>query len=325
MSKRALTGVKPTGTFHVGNYLGAVKPALELADSGYECFYFIANYHSVTTLHDAKSLSELTYHHTASWLALGSQEKNVTLYLQSDIPQIFEMAWVLSCFTTKGLLERAHAYKDAVARGDKVINHGLFSYPVLMAADIVSFDADFVPVGKDQKQHVEIARDIAGAFNTTFAQDVLRLPAPLIREEVMTVPGIDGQKMSKSYNNIIPVFATPDEIRKVVAKVKTDSSRVEDPKDPDKCIIYNIYKLLASTDETQALRKRYLDGGLSWKEAKDYLADVVINNFAPARERYNELLKDRTQIDKILKQNANKAKAIAEATLSRVRKTIGIL
>jgi len=324
MSKRALTGVKPTGTFHIGNYLGAVRPALELADSGYECFYFIANYHSLTTLNDKKQMEELTYHHTASWLALGAQEKSITLYLQSDIPQIFEMAWVLSCFTTKGLLERAHAYKDAVARGDKVINHGLFSYPVLMAADIVTFDTNFVPVGKDQKQHVEIARDIAGAFNKVFGS-VLQLPQPLITEEVMTVPGIDGQKMSKSYNNIIPVFSTPDEIRKIIAKVKTDSSKVEEPKDPDKDTLYNIYKLLASADEVKALRKRYLDGGLSWKEAKDTLADMIINYFAPARTRYNDLMNNKPEIHKILKANAEKAKVVAEGTLKRVRNAIGII
>jgi len=324
MSKRALTGVKPTGTFHIGNYLGAVRPALELADSGYECFYFIANYHSLTTLNDKKQMEELTYHHTASWLALGAQEKNITLYLQSDIPQIFEMAWVLSCFTTKGLLERAHAYKDAVARGYKVINHGLFSYPVLMAADIVTFDTNFVPVGKDQKQHVEIARDIAGAFNNTFGS-VLQLPQPLIREEVMTVPGTDGQKMSKSYNNIIPVFATPDEIRKIISKVKTDSSKVEEPKDPDKCILYNVYKLLAPADKVQALRKRYLDGGMSWKEAKDTLADMVIDYFAPARTRYDDLMNNKAEIHKILKANAEKAKVIAEGTMARVRKAIGII
>jgi len=324
MSKRALTGVKPTGTFHIGNYLGAVRPALELADSGYECFYFIANYHSLTTLNDKKQMEELTYHHTASWLALGAQEKNITLYLQSDIPQIFELAWVLSCFTTKGLLERAHAYKDAVARGDKVINHGLFSYPVLMAADIVTFDTNFVPVGKDQKQHVEIARDIAGAFNNVFG-DVLQLPEPLIREEVMTVPGIDGQKMSKSYNNIIPVFATPDEIRKVVAKIKTDSTKVDEPKDPDKCIIYNIYKLLAASEDVKKMRKRYLDGGLSWKEAKDALSDVIINHFAPARDRYNDLMNDKSKIQKILKTNAEKAKGIAAKTIERVRSAVGII
>ena len=324
MSKRALTGVKPTGTFHIGNYLGAVRPALELADSGYECFYFIANYHSLTTLNDKKQMEELTYHHTASWLALGAQQKNITLYLQSDIPQIFELAWVLSCFTTKGLLERAHAYKDAVARGDKVINHGLFSYPVLMAADIVTFDANFVPVGKDQKQHVEIARDIAGAFNSTFGS-VLQLPQPLITEEVMTVPGIDGQKMSKSYNNIIPVFSTPDEIRKIIAKVKTDSSKVEEPKDPDKDTLYNIYKLLASADDVKAFRKRYVDGGLSWKEAKDTLADKVIDYFAPARARYNELMNNKVEIHKILKANAEKAKVVAEGTLARVRKAVGII
>lgn len=324
MSKRALTGVKPTGTFHIGNYLGAVRPALELADSGYECFYFIANYHSLTTLNDKKQMEELTYQHTASWLALGSQEKKITLYLQSDIPQVFELTWVLSCFTTKGLLERAHAYKDAVARGDKVINHGLFSYPVLMAADIVTFDANFVPVGKDQKQHVEIARDIAGAFNNAFGS-VLQLPEPLIREEVMTVPGIDGQKMSKSYNNIIPVFATPDEIRKIIARVKTDSSKVEDPKDPDACIIYNIYKLLAPSDKVKAFRKRFTDGGLSWKEAKDTLAEMIIDHFAPARARYNDLMNDKTEIQKILKANAEKARIVASATLSRVRKAIGII
>jgi tryptophanyl-tRNA synthetase len=324
MSKRALTGVKPTGTFHIGNYLGAVRPALELADKGYECFYFIANYHSLTTLNDKKQMEELTYHHTASWLALGSQEKKITLYLQSDIPQVFELAWVLSCFTTKGLLERAHAYKDAVARGDKVINHGLFSYPVLMAADIVTFDTNFVPVGKDQKQHVEIARDIAGAFNQAFGA-VLQLPEPLIREEVMTVPGIDGQKMSKSYNNIIPVFATPDEIRKIIARVKTDSSKVEDPKDPDACLIYNIYKLLAPSDKVSAFRKRFLDGGLSWKEAKDTLADLIIDHFAPARARYNDLMNDKAEIQKILKTNAEKARTIASATLARVRKAIGII
>lgn len=324
MSKRALTGVKPTGIFHIGNYLGAVRPALELADKGYECFYFIANYHSLTTLNDKKQMEELTYHHTASWLALGSQEKKITLYLQSDIPQVFELAWVLSCFATKGLLERAHAYKDAVARGDKVISHGLFSYPVLMAADIVAFDANFVPVGKDQKQHVEIARDIAGAFNSAFGS-VLQLPEPLIREDVMTVPGIDGQKMSKSYNNIVPIFATPDEIRKVIARVKTDSSKVEDPKDPDTCIIYNIYKLLAPSDKVATFRKRFLDGGLSWKEAKDTLADMIIDNFAPARARYNDLMNDRTEIQKILKTNAEKARAVASVTLSRVRKAIGII
>jgi tryptophanyl-tRNA synthetase len=269
-------------------------------------------------------MEELTYHHTASWLALGSEEKKITLYLQSDIPQVFELAWVLSCFTTKGLLERAHAYKDAVARGDKVINHGLFSYPVLMAADIVTFDANYVPVGKDQKQHVEIARDIAGAFNQAFGA-VLQLPEPLIREEVMTVPGIDGQKMSKSYNNIIPVFASPDEIKKIIARVKTDSSKVEDPKDPDACIIYNIYKLLAPADQVKAFRKRFTDGGLSWKEAKDTLADMIIDHFAPARARYNDLMNDKGEILKILKKNEEKAVTVASATLARVRKAIGII
>lgn len=323
--KRALTGVKPTGIFHIGNYLGALKPALELADNNYETFYFIANYHALTTMHSKKDLEELTYKHVASWLAFGSQEKNVTLYLQSDIPEIFELAWVLSCFATKGLLERSHAYKDAVARGDKVINHGLFSYPVLMAADIVAFDTDYVPVGKDQKQHVEIARDIVGAFNTSFGSEILKAPQPLIKEEVMVIPGIDGEKMSKSYNNIIPVFAEPEEIRKVVARVKTDSSKLEEPKDPDKNIIYNIYKLLASKSEIEALRTRFLNGGLGWKEAKDLLADKIIESFKEPRIKYKEILNDKVKIDRILASNAEYARETASKVMSRVRESIGII
>lgn len=323
--KRALTGVKPTGIFHIGNYLGALKPALELADSNYETFYFIANYHAITTMHSRKDLEELTYSHVASWLAFGSQEKNVTLYLQSDVPEIFELAWVLSCFTTKGLLERAHAYKDAVAKGDKVINHGLFSYPVLMAADIVAFDTDFVPVGKDQKQHVEIARDIVGAFNTTFGSEILKAPQPLIKEDVMVIPGIDGEKMSKSYNNIIPVFAEENEIRKIVARIKTDSSKPEEPKDPDKNIIYNIYKLLASKPEVDILRSRFVKGGLGWKEAKDILADTIINNFKDARLRYKEILADRERIRSLLTKNAEHARETSSKVMSRVREAIGIV
>ncbi|MEI6080434.1 MAG: tryptophan--tRNA ligase [bacterium] len=322
--KRSLTGVKPTGTFHIGNYLGALKPALGLADKGYETFYFIANYHALTTMHSKKELEELTYKHVAAWLAFGSQEKNVTLYLQSDVPEIFELAWVLSCFATKGLLERAHAYKDAVAKGDKVINHGLFSYPVLMAADIVAFEADYVPVGKDQKQHVEIARDIVGAFNTTFG-DVLKAPEPMIMEDVMVVPGIDGEKMSKSYNNIIPVFATADEIRKIVARVKTDSSKVEDPKDPDKDIIYNIYKLFAPKPDVEALRKRYTQGGLGWKEAKDILATTIIDYFDEPRRRYNEIISDKNSIEKILRDNAAKARQTSSMVMNKVRDAVGIV
>ena len=324
MSKRALTGVKPTGIFHIGTYLGAVKPAFELVDSGYEAFYFIANYHALTTLNKKQEMEDLTYMHTAAWLAFGAQEKNITLYLQSDIPEIFELAWVLSCFATKGLLERAHAYKDAVAKGDKTINHGLFSYPVLMAADIVAFDADFVPVGKDQKQHVEIARDIAGAFNNTYG-NILKQPQPLIREDVMVVPGLDGQKMSKSYNNIIPVFAEPDQIRKLTSRIKTDSSKVEDPKDPDKCIVFNIYKLFASVSDAESLRKRYVTGGMSWKEAKDLLADELIKNFEEPRRRYDEILKDKAGIRNILLKNSEHARAICGPVMKRVRDAIGIL
>lgn len=324
MSKRALTGVKPTGIFHIGNYLGAVRPAFDLVDQGYEAFYFIANYHALTTLNKKQEMEELTYMHTAAWLAFGAQEKNITLYLQSDIPEIFELSWVLSCFATKGLLERAHAYKDAVAKGDKVINHGLFSYPVLMAADIIAFDADYVPVGKDQKQHVEIARDIAGAFNVIYG-DILKQPQPLIKEDVMTVTGLDGQKMSKSYNNVIPVFAEPDEIRKLTAKIKTDSSKIEDPKDPDKCNVFNIYKLFASQENTEALRKKYLAGGMSWKEAKDLLAEELINQFKEPRRKYLEAMSDKIMIRRVLLNNAEKARTVCKPVMNRVRQAIGIL
>jgi len=324
VSKRALTGVKPTGILHVGNYLGAMKPALELSDAGYETFYFIANHHALTTLHNKENLKELTYHHAASWLAFGSEEKKVTLYLQSDIPEIFELSWVLSCCTTKGLLERAHAYKDAVARGDKVINHGLFSYPVLMAADIIVLDADYVPVGKDQKQHVEIARDIAGAFNTEYGH-VLKLPEPLIKQDVMTVPGIDGEKMSKSYNNIIPVFAEPDEIRKLIAKVKTDSTGADEPKDAEKSIIYNIYKLIATKNDAADLKSKLEKGSMSWKDAKATLADGLIKYFDEPRRKYNDLINDRAGISKILKKNAEKARAISTAVIKRVREAVGIV
>jgi tryptophanyl-tRNA synthetase len=322
--KRALTGIKPTGTLHIGNYLGSIKPALELSEKGYQAYYFIANYHALTTMHSKKELEELTYMHAAAWLAFGSQDKGVTLYLQSDIPEIFELSWILSCFTTKGLLERAHAYKDAIAKGEKTVNLGVFTYPVLMGADIIAFDTDYVPVGKDQKQHVEIARDIAGSFNNVFG-DVLKLPEPLINESVMTVPGIDGEKMSKSYNNIIPVFAEPEEIRKITARIKTDSSRVEDPKDPDKCIIYNIYKLFAKDTDVKTLRKKYTDGGLSWKDAKEALAEELINYFAEARLKYKEMLSDKTAIRKILSDNAGKARLLASGVLKRVRDVIGVV
>ncbi|MBN1115462.1 MAG: tryptophan--tRNA ligase, partial [Oligoflexia bacterium] len=270
--RRTLTGIKPSGELHLGNYLAALKPVLELADSGYEAFCFIANYHAITLPIRAEDLSENTYTHIANWLAFGAdKKKGVVFYLQSDIPEIFELTWILSCYTSKGLLDRSHAYKDAISKNKKAVNLGLYAYPVLMAADILAFDTDVVPVGKDQKQHVEIARDIAGAFNFEYKEDVLRLPEPLIRENVKTVPGVDGEKMSKSYNNIIPVFAEPDKIRKLVAKIKTDSSLPGDPKDPGKCIIFSIYKLFAQDSDVEDLRKRYISGGLGWKDAKALL------------------------------------------------------
>ena len=249
MKQIALTGLKPSGSPHIGNYLGMLKPSLELAEK-FQALYFIPDYHALTTVRDRKQLADLTYQAAATWLALGLNPDEGIIYRQSDIPEVFELAWALSCFTTKGLLNRSHAYKaivdDNIAAGreeDKNINVGLFTYPVLMAADILLFGTHFVPVGLDQQQHLEITRDVALTFNKNYG-DVLTIPEAVIRKEVMTIPGIDGRKMSKSYNNVIPIFAPPDQVLKPVKRIVTDSKRPEEPKDPDECNIFAIYRHL---------------------------------------------------------------------------------
>ena len=274
MKQITLTGIKPTGQPHIGNYLGMIKPALELAKD-FQALYFIADYHALTTVRDKKQLAHLTYQATATWLALGLNPDEVIFYRQSDIPEVFELSWVLSCFTTKGLLNRAHAYKaivdDNIAEGreeDKNINAGLFTYPVLMAADILLFGTHIVPVGLDQQQHLEITRDIALTFNKNYG-NVLTIPEAVIRKEVMTIPGIDGRKMSKSYNNVIPIFAPSNQVRKPVMRIVTDSKRPEDPKDPDNCNIFAIYRHLAEADAVETKRKLYLEGGTRvWRDEK---------------------------------------------------------
>jgi len=325
----ALTGLKPSGSPHIGNYLGMLKPSLELAEK-FQALYFIPDYHALTTVRDREQLANLTYQAAATWLALGLNPDEEIIYRQSDIPEVFELAWVLSCFTAKGLLNRAHAYKaivdDNIAEGreeDKNINVGLFTYPVLMAADILLFGTHVVPVGLDQQQHLEITRDIALTFNANYG-DVLTIPEAVIREEVMTIPGIDGRKMSKSYNNVIPIFAPSNQVRKPVMRIVTDSKRPEDPKDPDECNIFAIYRHLAATDAVAAKRELYLKGGLAYGEMKKELVALLETTFSEQRDRYNALMGNPDEINKILEKGAEKARDIAAPILAKVRKAVGV-
>ncbi len=329
MKQIALTGLKPSGSPHIGNYLGMLKPSLELAEK-FQALYFIPDYHALTTVRDRKQLADLTYQAAATWLALGLNPDEEIIYRQSDIPEVFELAWALSCFTTKGLLNRSHAYKaivdDNIAAGreeDKNINVGLFTYPVLMAADILLFGTHFVPVGLDQQQHLEITRDVALTFNKNYG-DVLTIPEAVIRKEVMTIPGIDGRKMSKSYNNVIPIFAPPDQVLKPVKRIVTDSKRPEEPKDPDECNIFAIYRHLADADAVDAKRKLYLEGGLAYGAMKEELFELLEATFSDKRDRYNALMDNLDELDKILETGAEKARDIARPILAKVRKAVGV-
>ena len=329
MKQIALTGLKPSGSPHIGNYLGMLKPSLELAEK-FQALYFIPDYHALTTVRDRKQLADLTYQAAATWLALGLNPDEGIIYRQSDIPEVFELAWALSCFTTKGLLNRAHAYKaiveDNIAAGreeDKNINIGLFTYPVLMAADILLFGTHFVPVGLDQQQHLEITRDVALTFNKNYG-NVLTIPEAVIRKEVMTIPGIDGRKMSKSYNNVIPIFAPPDQVLKPVKRIVTDSKRPEDPKDPDECNIFAIYQHFADADAIAAKRKLYLEGGLAYGAMKQELFELLESAFADKRDRYNALMNNTGELDRILEKGAEKARAIAAPIMAKVRKAVGM-
>jgi tryptophanyl-tRNA synthetase len=328
---RVLTGIKPTGSPHIGNLLGAIRPALGLAHQGLEAMYFIADYHALTTIKDAKELRQLTYEIAAAWLAFGLDPERTLFYRQSDIPEIFELAWVFTCFTSKGWMNKAHAYKAIVAEReaagetdiDAAINMGIYSYPILMAADILAFDIDLVPVGKDQVQHVEIARDIGQRINHTYGREVLRLPKAKIDDSTATVPGIDGRKMSKSYGNQIPLFAPPKQLKKIVSSIVTDSLPPEAPKDPDSSTIFAIYKAIATPEETRALAERYR-AGIGWGDAKKLLLERVEAELAAARMRYEALMADTAKIDALLAAGAAKARVTARATLDRVRGAIGI-
>ncbi len=326
----SLTGIKPTGSPHIGNFLGAIKPALELTEK-YDARYFIADYHALNSIRNPEELKNNVYEVAATWLACGLDPDKVILYKQSSVPQTFELATMLMAFTAKGLMNRAHSYKANVVENenkgkdpDFAINMGLYTYPVLMAADILLFDTDIVPVGKDQKQHIEMAVDIARVFNHNYKGEYIRIPEPSIGEDVKTVIGLDGRKMSKSYNNTIPMFLDSKKLRKTIMKIVTNSQPVEEPKDPEKCSVFSLYKLFASESKQENLRKRYIKGGIGWGEAKQELFETMEEIISPKRAIYNELMADKQKIDIILSEGAEKARSIASKKIESLRKTIGI-
>lgn len=322
MAKRSLTGIQPSGNIHLGNYLGMIRPAMEV-QAGHECLYFIADLHSLTSTRNPEVLRNSTYDAVATWLAVGFDYNRNILFRQSDVPLVTELTWYLSCCIGMGLLEKAHKFKDLTAKGEEV-NHGLFTYPVLMAADIVMYDVDIVPVGKDQKQHVEMARDMAGSFNALFGEGVLKLPEPSIREEVMLIPGLDGRKMSKSYGNEIPLFCSEKELRKKILSIKTDSTGLEEPKILKGTLVGDLFTLFAGKDQFSDLEQRLAAGGLGWGHAKDELFQAIDAQVREDRNRYNEIRKDEQALEKVLNQGGARAFEIGSKVLNRVRKAVGI-
>lgn len=319
---RVLSGVQSNGKLHLGNYLGAMKQHIELQAEN-ECFYFIANYHSLTTVQDADLLRRLTLDVALDYLAMGLDPEKACLFRQTDIPEVAELTWILSTVTGKGLLERATSYKDKIARGLSP-SMGLFSYPLLMAADILIYHSDVVPVGKDQVQHIEMTQDMAGYFNGAYGCDVLKRPEPRLNE-ALTVPGVDGQKMSKSYGNTINLFDDPKFTRKRIMSIKTDSTPLEAPKNPDTCNVFAIYKLLATAEESQALAERYREGGMGYGDAKKQLAEVVTRLLEPATEKRLQLEKDSDYVEDVLRTSAQKARRVAQGVMASVREACGLV
>lgn len=325
--KILLSGVKPTGRVHIGNYFGAMKQFVEMQNE-YDSYIFIADYHGMTTVQNKEQMSQGIIDVALDYLAIGLDPKKVVLFKQSDVPQVHELNWIFNCLTTMPYLMRAHAFKDAEAK-NKEINVGLFDYPLLMAADILIQDADVVPVGQDQKQHVEYARDTAEKFNRIFGgeaveKNILKMPEPLILKHVETVPGIDGRKMSKSYGNVIPLFATFDEIKKAVMSIPTDSKGVDEPKDTDTNHIFAIHKLLLNEAEKQVLAEKYRKGGMGYKEAKEGLIGALEAFIKPMRERRAMLAGDLDTVFDILKEGGKRASLRAEKKLKEIRQAVGV-
>lgn len=320
---RILTGIQSSGVPHLGNALGAIEPALERAQKAEnECFYFIADLHSLTSLRDAERRRESVRAVAAAWMALGLDVERHYFYRQSDIPEVTELTWYLSCYTPYPMLANAHSFKDKQDNLEEV-NAGLFTYPVLMAADILLYDAEEVPVGKDQKQHLEMTRDMAGALNHRSGKALLTLPEARISEAVMTIPGIDGRKMSKSYGNTIDIFAPAKTLKKQVMRIVTDSRELEEPKDPETCHVFALYAHLAAGPEIETMRERYRAGGYGYGHAKTELLRVIHERYDGARERYQALMEAPAQIEEALEAGARKVRPIAQATLGRVREALG--
>ncbi|RIW29270.1 tryptophan--tRNA ligase [Bacillus salacetis] len=324
-----LTGIKPTGHPHLGNYIGAIKPALEMAeDNRSQGIYFIADYHALNSVQDRQEFKEYTYEIAAAWLALGLDPDKVIFYRQSDVPEILELHWILSCMTPKGLMNRAHAYKAKVEENnlegndqDSGVNMGLFTYPILMASDILLFNSDQVPVGKDQVQHVEIARDIAENFNRTFGE-VLKLPQYVIEEETAVIPGLDGRKMSKSYGNTIPLFTEEKALKKLINKIVTDSTPPEEPKEVKGSSLFTLYKEFAAEDEIESMREKYRKG-IGWGQVKKEVFEVINRELREPRRKYYEYLEDTKALDEVLKRGAQEARSIAAVQLRKVKEMIG--
>src|SRR6195256_4501735 len=316
---RILSGIQPSGVLHIGNYFGMMRPAIELQKEG-ETFYFIADYHALTSVRDPKTLRENSRLVALDFLACGLDPEKGVLFRQSDVPQVTELAWILSTVAPMGLLERAHSYKDKLARG-MASTVGLFSYPVLMAADILIYDSDVVPVGKDQKQHIEITRDLAVKINENYGQ-VFKLPEPRIHPDTQVVPGLDGQKMSKSYGNNIDIFGDEKETRKRVMSIVTDSTPVEAPKDPERSTIIQLYSLFASKDEMASMLERFKKGGTGYGDFKKELFEKLWEYFAPMRKRREEILREKNYIDNVLARGAKRANEVANQVMQRVRAAV---
>ncbi len=321
--KRILSGVQPSGKTHVGNYLGAIRQHIEM-QKDYECFLFIADLHALTTVRDAELMRKQSYELAVAYLALGLDPKKTAFFKQSSLPEHAELCWIFDCITKMPFIERAHAWKDAQAKGKKEVTVGLFNYPVLMSADILLYQPDLVPVGKDQKQHVEIARDIATNFNQTFGE-TFKLPDAFIKEDVAVVPGTDGQKMSKSYGNTIDLFGTDSELKKQVMGIITDSTPLEEPKNPETCNVFKLYKLFADKKEIQELAAKYKAGGMGYGDAKKTLLSKLMEYFADARTKYNEILPKKDYVYGILEDGAKRAKKVAANTLETAKKKIGYI
>lgn len=319
--KTLLTGIRASGDIHLGNYLGAMKPALENQDN-YQCFLFIADYHGLTTSPPAEELRKRVYSCAAAWLASGLDPDKATIWRQSDVPEVLELAYVLSCVTSTGLLDRGHSVKDARAKG-QILKAGLFYYPVLMAADILLYEADLVPVGKDQLQHLEMTRDMVTFFNETYGE-LFKLPQAKIQDEIAVVPGVDGQKMSKSYDNGIEIFASEKVLKKQIMRIVTDSKTLEEPKDPNDCLIYKIYQLIASPEKIAKMATQLQAGNYGYGHAKTALFEEIIEKFHDMRQKFDHYQANPSDIDAILHRGAANAREKAQKMIAKVRERVGL-